>query len=223
MYRTISGLRILAAGLLALSIAAFSAQSGAQPVEDVYCGSVPEAVEETFILSCDIVNDTESESVADAALRKSRALCRQTVNRVLSCQNGAVYGLSGIAKVECQDLEAGPARDDCERIVRQAIRPWRKNQVNRIAARDDCDAAVADAIDGECPICGDGILGPREECDDHNNVNGDGCNAVCVRVPICGDKIVDPGEQCDNGNPAPGDMTFDPCSGTCENLPKNCP
>ena len=32
---------------------------------------------------------------------------------------------------------------------------------------------------GSCPVCGDGIVGFNEECDDNNTFNGDGCSAVC--------------------------------------------
>jgi cysteine-rich repeat protein len=33
---------------------------------------------------------------------------------------------------------------------------------------------------GSVPVCGNGQLESGEECDDNNNVNGDGCNATCV-------------------------------------------
>jgi len=48
------------------------------------------------------------------------------------------------------------------------------------------------------PICGDGIKTANEQCDDGNNVNGDGCSATC-RLEVCGNGVVDAGEQCDNG------------------------
>jgi len=33
-------------------------------------------------------------------------------------------------------------------------------------------------------FCGDGILDPGEECDDGNNVNGDGCDENCRIEPV---------------------------------------
>jgi cysteine-rich repeat protein len=62
-------------------------------------------------------------------------------------------------------------------------------------------------------ICGDGELDPSEECDDGNNVDGDGCDANCV-VEFCGDGILQPdlGEECDDGNNDPGDG----CNEFCE-------
>ncbi len=68
-------------------------------------------------------------------------------------------------------------------------------------------------------LCGDGILDTSqgEECDDGNNVDGDGCQANCLN-PICGDSIVDlgEGETCDppfvpqppSGNDCRDDCTF---------------
>ena len=63
------------------------------------------------------------------------------------------------------------------------------------------------------PFCGDGILQPGEQCDDGNNVNGDGCNANCM-IEYCGDGILQPGlgEQCDDGNNVNGDG----CSAVCK-------
>jgi len=43
---------------------------------------------------------------------------------------------------------------------------------------DDIYNAIADQI---CtPLCGDGNQDPGEQCDDGNNVDGDGCSAVCT-------------------------------------------
>ncbi|KAF2464853.1 zincin [Lindgomyces ingoldianus] len=44
-------------------------------------------------------------------------------------------------------------------------------------------------------VCGDGILSPNngEECDDGNNISGDGCSANCKKeVPQCGVQTCDP-------------------------------
>ena len=50
----------------------------------------------------------------------------------------------------------------------------------------------------DCTYCGDGHLDAGEPCDDGNNVNGDGCSAIC-NIERCGDGIVGnfPGETCD--------------------------
>ena len=64
-----------------------------------------------------------------------------------------------------------------------------------------------------CIPCGDGIVDSGEQCDDGNNIDGDGCSADCQRepTPACGDGNLDPGEQCDDGNTVAGDG----CSATC--------
>ena len=84
------------------------------------------------------------------------------------------------------------------------------------------------------PYCGDGRVNQNSEnCDDGNNVNGDGCSNckidpfyLCSGKPSvckwsCGDKIYQPevGEQCDNGN----STVDDGCSNNCQILPHwNC-
>lgn len=43
-------------------------------------------------------------------------------------------------------------------------------------------------------VCGNGYLGPNEECDDWNNKNGDGCSSMCKREDFyfCGPKFSEP-------------------------------
>ena len=71
-------------------------------------------------------------------------------------------------------------------------------------------------INGHIPCCGDGNLDSGEECDDSNNVDGDGCSATCKietpPAPVCGDGNLDSGEECDDSNNVDGDG----CSATCK-------
>ncbi|CAD8126709.1 unnamed protein product [Paramecium sonneborni] len=91
-------------------------------------------------------------------------------------------------------------------------------------------------IDENCiPFCGDGITVPTEQCDDGNDLIGDGCYQcqsecsncllcnylnqcqICqeyfhsvqdICIPICGDNYIVPGlEQCEDGN----QLQFDGC------------
>jgi cysteine-rich repeat protein len=79
------------------------------------------------------------------------------------------------------------------------------------------------------PCCGNGILDtsgcrtpggtPCEQCDDGNNLSGDGCSSLCRKEtkpqpPRCGDGIVQVGlgEQCDDGNNVPGDGCEPDCT-----------
>lgn len=64
------------------------------------------------------------------------------------------------------------------------------------------------------PVCGDGMVDAGEDCDDGNNLDGDGCSANCTveeGQPYCGDGMLDAGEECDDGNNTDGDG----CSANC--------
>jgi len=65
------------------------------------------------------------------------------------------------------------------------------------------------------PICGDGILGIGEECDDGMNLGGYGqCGPGCKLGAFCGDGIVQtPDEDCDDGV-----NIGRPCPSGCHNL-----
>ncbi|MDH3486150.1 MAG: C25 family cysteine peptidase, partial [Myxococcales bacterium] len=64
------------------------------------------------------------------------------------------------------------------------------------------------------PICGNGVRGAGEECDDGNTTDGDGCSATCTLEgpPPCGDGRIWLGEACDDGGTVGGDG----CNSTCE-------
>jgi len=80
-------------------------------------------------------------------------------------------------------------------------------------------------------VCGDGIFGNAEACDDGNNMDGDGCSASCTVesgysctpamgcfFSTCGDGIVGNGEDCDDGNLDENDGCTSSCTwstGSC--------
>jgi len=65
------------------------------------------------------------------------------------------------------------------------------------------------------PVCGDGIVGPGEQCDDGKNDGGYGeCSPGCVLGAYCGDGVVQEGEDCDDGNLVDGDT----CPSSCRIL-----
>lgn len=65
------------------------------------------------------------------------------------------------------------------------------------------------------PVCGSGVVGPGEECDDGNDSDEDACLNDCTAAS-CGDGFVWAGmEECDDGNLDDGDG----CSSTCETEP----
>ncbi|MDD5041691.1 MAG: DUF4215 domain-containing protein [Candidatus Peribacteraceae bacterium] len=60
------------------------------------------------------------------------------------------------------------------------------------------------------PFCGNGVVNSGEQCDDGNQMIGDGCNASCRREsthgqPVCGNGVQEIYEQCDDGNLQAGD------------------
>jgi cysteine-rich repeat protein len=61
--------------------------------------------------------------------------------------------------------------------------------------------------------CGDAHVDADEECDDGNNIDGDGCSHLC-KIEVCGNGNVDPGEKCDDGNTISGDG----CSADCKSV-----
>jgi fibro-slime domain-containing protein len=72
------------------------------------------------------------------------------------------------------------------------------------------------AAPSDCrPVCGDGIVGIGEECDDGVNTGGYGkCSPGCVFEELCGNNTVEAGEDCDDGNNVDGDY----CGSGCRNL-----
>src|SRR5262245_44552709 len=61
------------------------------------------------------------------------------------------------------------------------------------------------ATGGGSKVCGDGVWGPPEQCDDGNMMNGDGCENncafTCVKGTINGDL------KCDDADPCNGSET----------------
>lgn len=93
-----------------------------------------------------------------------------------------------------------PASDDLEFIKK------RIESLSVIAAAGHSEGC-------EVPLdrCGNWMLSGNEECDDGNDIDGDGCSSTC-RPEICGNGVVDAGEQCDDGNVDNSDN----CSNQCE-------
>ena len=159
----------------------------------------------------------------------------------LTCQDGAMKDAGdGCNTCTCSDGEWACTEKGCEGCVDGDVKE----------AGDGCNTCTC--WDGEwgctllgCPAteggtCGDGLVEGAEECDDGNNVDGDGCSASCIPegdttggepdtattgetdtggetdhttgVTACGDGIVDAFEECDDGNTVDGDG----CSASCQ-------
>ena len=85
------------------------------------------------------------------------------------------------------------------------------------ACASDADCAPSEICQASVCVpngsCGNGMIDPSEECDDFNNMSGDGCAANCT-VEYCSDGVVQfgLGEECDDGNLFNGDG----CSVNCQ-------
>ncbi|MBN2496691.1 MAG: SUMF1/EgtB/PvdO family nonheme iron enzyme [Deltaproteobacteria bacterium] len=90
-----------------------------------------------------------------------------------------------------------------------------------------CDNAAGKVHDycvaGLCcdPVCGDGVVGPSEDCEDEDLDPCDGCLPDCTaRENTCGDGFFCPGDEaCDDSNDVPGDG----CSADCQLEDSPCP
>ena len=62
-------------------------------------------------------------------------------------------------------------------------------------------------------LCGNGTVDAGEQCDDGNQVDGDGCDHNCTPTG-CGNGVVTAGEECDDGNLVDGDGCDHNCTPT---------
>lgn len=95
-----------------------------------------------------------------------------------------------------------------------------------------CELNFDTGLDDCYELCGDGLIfyrTPQTQCDDGNDIDGDGCSSFCIVedgytcaggtgtvadkcTPICGDGMVHGNESCEDGNTVSGDG----CSSTCQ-------
>src|SRR5262249_9379602 len=114
----------------------------------------------------------------------------------------------------CPDVDC-PGSEVCDQHG-GCTQPQALAACNGLADRAPCSYTDVSGhhVEGECtgglcvPVaCGNGFVQPGEQCDDGNNISGDGCSADCLSTEVCGNGVVDPqkGEQCDDGNAVDGD------------------
>jgi fibro-slime domain-containing protein len=106
----------------------------------------------------------------------------------------------------------------------------------------DAGTGADNVITPQHSVCGDGVRGRDEACDDGNTAGGDGCAADCLtvdpgfsctppgqachRIARCGDGVVVLPELCDDGNLTTGDGCSDTCrielGWKCSGNPSQC-
>jgi len=84
-----------------------------------------------------------------------------------------------------------------------------------------CDAGACEqamvclsnlCVEPPASLCGDGLLGPGEECDNGPlNSNAGVCKSDCT-LQVCGDGALGPGEECDDGNTSNADQCSERCT-----------
>ncbi|MDP2346039.1 MAG: tandem-95 repeat protein [Deltaproteobacteria bacterium] len=79
-----------------------------------------------------------------------------------------------------------------------------------LGPNEDCDDNTGACVDCAFFGCGDGVLEGEEQCDDANRDNGDGCDSAC-RLEACGNGFLQADEECDDGN----DVDDDGCRSSC--------
>eukprot|EP01098_Paradermamoeba_levis_P006207 TRINITY_DN2582_c0_g1_i1.p1 TRINITY_DN2582_c0_g1~~TRINITY_DN2582_c0_g1_i1.p1 ORF type:complete len:839 (-),score=304.57 TRINITY_DN2582_c0_g1_i1:204-2720(-) len=119
------------------------------------------------------------------------------------CGNGRLEPWMG------EECDEGPRNSNSNPNSCRTNCRWFRCGDGIIDATEICDNGalnsntVPDACRTTCtlPYCGDGVLDKnnREECDDGNNVNGDGCSSRCTREETCGNGVIDVNEECDDG------------------------
>lgn len=77
------------------------------------------------------------------------------------------------------NVQAGHCSTSC------TILPFCGDGIVGNTAGETCDPPGSNAgqpneCRANCTFCGDGILDAGEQCDDHNNTNGDGCSSTCT-------------------------------------------
>jgi cysteine-rich repeat protein len=97
--------------------------------------------------------------------------------------------------------------------------------VDQSSIPEGCTAScISQGSQSYYSICGDGVRGVGEDCEDWNVVSGDGCSSSCLNegtlactetttIGCCGNGSTDLHEECDDGNTVNGDG----CSSVCLN------
>lgn len=135
-----------------------------------------------------------------------------------SCANGdsdpdtVLYLFDSQGKILREDDDSGDG--NCSKLVLNRLAPGDYFlRVNDFSFRSANDLYQLDVT--LLAVCGDGLVQDREECDDGNLDDGDGCNADCTDGDNCGDGLLDVGEQCEINE----DFVEDGCEANCQLTP----
>jgi cysteine-rich repeat protein len=159
----------------------------------------------------------------------------QTIVALVSSQSSSLNLFT--FEAECGDGSFDPDQEECERdrpCADTSMKCDRKTCLCKqmfcgdaiIHKNEECDLGEknSDTEPNACrtncsfPGCGDGVtdFAFKEECDDGNLRDNDGCSAQCIfedlkAIPVCGNGALEPPEECDDGNRHDNDG----CSANC--------
>ncbi len=107
----------------------------------------------------------------------------------------------------------------CDEVHQGCVTP---EQVESCAGASSLASCTFDDIAGLCfdgicleAGCGNGVVEASEQCDDGNQLPGDGCSSDCFSNEVCGNGRLDSGETCDDG----GLVNHDGCDSSCGTEP----
>jgi cysteine-rich repeat protein len=154
---------------------------------------------------CVQVNVTYNESV------DVRSLCITCASDPACCNpkvafDNKIYSLEAFTdKIGDRKFVTTPRCDfKTSGVYNFTITAWKSSGINITAWE------LFEILPPACkPGCGNGDPDPGEECDDGNNVSGDGCGSCCKRE-ICGNNRIDTGELCE-GSGASADLNGEDC------------
>jgi fibro-slime domain-containing protein len=185
-------------------------------VHDVVCGDgIIEGTEE-----CDDGNTKSGDGCSATCMLECGWVCPPGVAcRAAKCGDGKVAG-----NEQCDDGNTVDG-DGCSSLCTLESKPPSQPEGWL------CTTPAPDAMGCKGPTsctttkCGNGVKEGTEQCDDANDVTGDGCSPFCRLEPVCppaggacstvcGSGLLLPGDtkQCDDGNTVGGDG----CSADCK-------
>jgi len=209
-------------------------------VHDVVCGDgIIEGAE-----ACDDGNTNSGDGCSSTCTLECGWECPPgTLCRAAKCGDGLVAG-----DEQCDDGNTTNG-DGCSSICTLESKPaavaegWICTSPTAAGAADGgVDGGAGPACKGPTTcttsVCGNGKVEGSEQCDDGNDVTGDGCSPFCRLEPkcpatgggctnVCGSGLIlaGDGKECDDGNTVSGDGCSSTCKiepgFTCTNAPVN--
>ena len=133
-----------------------------------------------------------------------------------SCSNECRY--IGSSSVSSSVVSSSTSSDDSSSEESSVVSSSTSSDVSSVISSSAQSSTDNDDTFNRSGGCGNGVVEHTEECDDGNNINGDGCSSRCEReqvlvaaASVCGNGVLEINEECDDRNRRDNDG----CSSTC--------